>query len=108
MSQKIQSSNVITSQAPNINQRKNKSSGKVSVTVNQLQNNAEQCPVISKKKVCFSASSSMKKLSSLEEANKVSKAETITTLTKTDKKTVHNKDIKILKGNICESLSLNK
>lgn len=106
MPQKIQSSNLITSQTSNINQNTNKPSGKVPITANRLQNSTEQCPVSAKKKVYFSESSSMKKLSSLEEANKVSKAETITTLTKTDKKTVHNKDIKILKDNIYESLSL--
>ncbi|GAB1438305.1 hypothetical protein MASR2M36_10510 [Providencia sp.] len=106
MSQKIQPSNLNASQISNINQNTNKPSGKVAISVNQLHNNAEQYPVISQKKVCFSASSSVKEFSSIEATNKVSKTETITTLTKTDKKTVHNKDIKILKGNIYESLSL--
>ncbi|MBG5892450.1 hypothetical protein ABN267_05685 [Providencia rettgeri] len=100
-----QSLNVNTLQASNINKSTNKSSGKIAVTASRIQNSAEQCPVASKKKVCFSDVSQMKEFSSKEAPNKVSDTQSVNILTKTDEKTVHKKDITKLNNNVTAGLS---
>lgn len=97
--------NVNTLKTSNINKSADKSPGKIAVTASRIQNNAEQCPVTSKKKVCFSDVSQMKEFSSKDAHIEVSKNQSISTLTKTDEKTVHNQDIKKLRNEISKNLS---
>ncbi|ENR5391914.1 hypothetical protein PWM41_001902 [Providencia rettgeri] len=97
--------NVNTLKTSNINKSADKSSGKIAVTASRIQNNAEQCPVTSKKKVCFSDVSQMKELSSKDATNQAPKTQSMSTLTRTDEKTVHNQDIKKLRNEISKNLS---
>ncbi|AWS51035.1 MULTISPECIES: hypothetical protein [Providencia] len=68
--------NVNTLKTSNINKSADKSSGKIAVTTSRIQNNAEQCPVVSKKTPII-----------------------------TSEKTVHNQDIKKLRNEISKNLS---
>ncbi|HHD7738905.1 TPA: hypothetical protein ACOWQJ_003149 [Providencia rettgeri] len=97
--------NINTLKTSNINKSADKSPGKIAVTASRIQNNAEQCPVTSKKKVCFSDGSQMKEFSSKDAPIEVSKNQSISTLTKTHEKTVHNQDIKKLRNEISKNLS---
>ncbi|MEX6255359.1 hypothetical protein [Providencia huaxiensis] len=108
---KTQSPNINTLQTQKINQTTNKSSGKVAVTANRLQNNTEQYPMASKKKVRFLENSQMKELSSQETTSKLSENKSIDALTKkelliTSEKTIHKQDIKDLRNHISKSLDL--
>ncbi|ENG4184193.1 hypothetical protein [Providencia sp. PROV164] len=108
---KTQSPNINTLKTQKINQTTNKSSGKVAVTANRLQNNTEQYPMASKKKVRFLENSQMKELSSQETTSKLSENKSIDALTKkelliTSEKTIHKQDIKDLRNHISKSLDL--
>ncbi|MEX9840907.1 hypothetical protein AB7X06_07125 [Providencia rettgeri] len=105
MSIKIQHSNINKLQTPKINESTNKSSGKLAINANRIQNNTERCPLTSKKKACFSDVSQMKESSSKEAPNKVSDTQSVNTLTKTHEKTVHKKDITKLNNNVTAGLS---
>nr|WP_282555884.1 hypothetical protein [Providencia rettgeri] len=105
-----QSLNVNTLQASNINKSTNKSSGKIAVTASRIQNSAEQCPVASKKKVCFSDVSQMKEFSSKEAPSEIAKTRsfdisTSTGLPITSKKTVTTENIKNLRSDTSKNLS---
>ncbi|MDM9283830.1 hypothetical protein QU814_11725 [Providencia rettgeri] len=109
MQVKNQPLNVSTSQTSNINKSSNKSSGKVAVTASRVQNNTEQCPVTSKKKVCFSDVSQVKVFDNSLEPEKISTTNNFDVLTKktpilTSEKIVHNQDIKKLKKSISTEL----
>ncbi len=108
---KTQSPNITTLQTQNVNQNTNKSSGKTAVTARHLQNNTEQCPVVSKKKVCFSENSQMKEFSIKEAPSKISETQstdivTSTRLPITSEKTVSKKNIKDLRDGISKNLSI--
>nr|EIL1984564.1 hypothetical protein [Providencia rettgeri] len=95
---KTQSPNINTLKTQKINQTTNKSSGKVAVTANQLQNNTEQYPMASKKKVRFLENDQMKELSRQETTSKLSKNKSTDALTKkelliTSEKIIHKQDI---------------
>ncbi|EJD6671684.1 hypothetical protein M0K80_RS12610 [Providencia rettgeri] len=108
---KTQSPNINTLKTQKINQTTNKSSGKVAVTANQLQNNTEQYPMASKKKVRFLENDQMKELSRQETTSKLSKNKSTDALTKkelliTSEKIIHKQDIKDLRNYISKSLDL--
>ncbi|EMB3083232.1 hypothetical protein U8233_003247 [Providencia rettgeri] len=108
---KTQSPNINTLKTQKINQTTNKSSGKVAVTANQLQNNTEQYPMASKKKVRFLENDQMKELSRQETTSKLSKNKSTGALTKkelliTSEKIIHKQDIKDLRNYISKSLDL--
>ncbi|HBC7429153.1 TPA: hypothetical protein KEY68_001405 [Providencia rettgeri] len=102
--------NVNTLKTSNINKSADKSSGKIAVTASRIQNNAEQCPVTSKKKVCFSDVSQMKEFFSKDAPIEVSKTQsfgisTSSGLPITSKKTVTTDNIKNLKSDTSKDLS---
>lgn len=85
---KIQHSNINTLQTPKINKSTNKSSGKLAINANRIQNNTEKCPVASEitKTRSFDISTS-------------------TGLPITSKKTVTTENIKNLRSDTSKNLS---
>ncbi|MCD2528901.1 hypothetical protein ACLI07_16190 [Providencia huaxiensis] len=102
--------NVNTLKTSNINKSADKSSGKIAVTASRIQNNAEQCPVTSKKKVCFSDVRQVKVFDGSIEPKEISKANKVDVLTgkklpNTSEKTVTTDKIKNLRSDTSKDLS---